>query len=162
MSITEVPGLVCKDQKTQFPQKNRLSNLCMGQANYSPHSHAIQTWWWNCETCPSRSEGFMKVWEIRPGDFHICFKAMTPTFWGLSGVSSERHRCSVWKAMPPVPWICCFPRNTPAAVDAGPPGRRKPKWGPCSQERGSPRNYRSTAVHTPGSDWEEIPETPHP
>lgn len=32
MSITEVPELVCKDQKTQFPQKNRLSNRCVDQA----------------------------------------------------------------------------------------------------------------------------------
>lgn len=34
VSITEVPGLGYKDWKTQFPPKNRLSHLYVGQVNY--------------------------------------------------------------------------------------------------------------------------------
>lgn len=41
MSIIEAPGLVYKRFKTQFPEKNRLSNLYAGQTSYSLGNHLI-------------------------------------------------------------------------------------------------------------------------
>lgn len=41
MSIIEVPGLVYKRFKAQFPEKNRLSNLYAGKTSNSLRDHLI-------------------------------------------------------------------------------------------------------------------------
>lgn len=124
-------------------KKNWLSNLYVGKANYNLDNHVVlrlrsrgdgSTW-----AHRSRIHVLVEVtasWgcESRSDDFHLPFQVKRPASLGLSGVSSKRH-CLVETAMPPVAWICCFLRKSPAAMDEGPLGRRKPKCGLYSQRR---------------------------
>ena len=69
-------------------------------------------------------------------------------------MSSERHH-SIEKVMLSVPWICCFPKNSPAAMDKVPRNEDAKVGSVFPGNRHSQSHQFIMLVHSPSCTWRD-------
>lgn len=159
VSITEVPGLVYKDWKTQFPLKNRLSHLYVGQVNYIYITMQSSPWdpevavvqWAHRPRVQVLVEAKLSGGCERRGQVisTYTFKSRAQPLWG--SVVWPQRSTALWKRLCPQ-----FPKYVVFQEIAQ--QRWKLKRGLCSQGGEVPSsNWFIVLMHAPGSAWDKIP-----